>query len=392
MPIPVNKPVICPVLIGRAGNTASLHQLIEKAHSGAGQVALICGEAGVGKSRLVSEIQTYATGQGFLLFQGNCFPTDLSYPYAPLLDLLRTFLTNHSSEKITAALGPSASALYPLLPDIITSVPPSPITAPSEPEQEKRRLFAALAQFFISKAAKHPLLLVVEDLHWSDESSLEFLHYLARRSAVQPLALLVTYRDDEIHPTLRRWLAQLDRERLAQEFSLARLTQVEVAAMLRAIFPAGSFIQKDLQDSIYALTEGNPFFIEEVLKSLISSGDIVYADGAEKRRSPGELHVPRSIQDAVQQRSEHLAETARHVLLLAAVAGRRFDFTLLQQLTGHDEQQLLQVMKELMAAQLVVEESAEQFAFLHALTREAMYGQLLARERKALHKTIAETM
>ena len=102
MPIPVNKPVICPVLIGRADNTASLHQLIAKAHNGAGQVALICGEAGVGKSRLVNEIITYATGQGFLLFQGNCFPTDLSFPYAPLLDLLRTFFT------IQPALGASA--------------------------------------------------------------------------------------------------------------------------------------------------------------------------------------------------------------------------------------------------------------------------------------------
>src|SRR6202023_3276456 len=101
---------------------------------------------------------------------------------------------------------------------------------------------------------------------------------------------------------------------------------------------------------------------------------------------------PRSIQDAVQQRTDRLSDSARRVLSLAAVAGRRFDFALLQELTRHDEQQLLQLIKELIAAQLVVEESAEQFAFRHALTRQAIYAQLLVRERKALHRTVAETM
>jgi predicted ATPase len=106
----------------------------------------------------------------------------------------------------------------------------------------------------------------------------------------------------------------------------------------------------------------------------------------------GELHIPRSVQDAVQQRTELLSQDARRVLTLAAVAGRRFDFALLQALTKHDEDHLLVLVKELMAAQLVVEESAEQFAFRHALTRQAIYAQLLARERKALHRTIAGMM
>src|SRR5207248_6296868 len=106
----------------------------------------------------------------------------------------------------------------------------------------------------------------------------------------------------------------------------------------------------------------------------------------------GELHIPRSVQDAVRQRTDQLSESARRVLTLAAVAGRRFDFGLLQQLTHDDEQQLLVLMKELMAAQLVVEESAERFAFRHALTRQAIYADLLVRERKALHRSIADTM
>jgi len=139
-------------------------------------------------------------------------------------------------------------------------------------------------------------------------------------------------------------------------------------------------------------TEGNRFFIEEVLSSLIATGAIFYAHGAWDRKPMRELRVPRSIQNAVQQRTERLSPAARDLLALAAVAGQRFDFALLQQVLQHDEHQLLQLIKELMAAQLVVEESAEQFAFRHALTRQAISAELLARERKALHRTIAETM
>ena len=122
------------------------------------------------------------------------------------------------------------------------------------------------------------------------------------------------------------------------------------------------------------LTEGNPFFIEELLKSLIEAGDIFYEQGRWKRKELRELHIPRSVQDAVELRTAHLSEGARQVLHLAAVAGRHFDFALLQALTQQDEAQLLRLIKELIAAQLVVEESAEQFAFRHALTQQAVYA------------------
>jgi DNA-binding CsgD family transcriptional regulator len=292
-------------------------------------------------------------------------------------------------------VGPFAREFAPLLPDVVHTLPNLTILPPLpslDPEQEKRRLFAALAHVFLSQAAERPLLLVVEDLHWSDDTSLELLQYVARRCATQPLLVLLTYRSDEIHPTLSHWLAELDREHLGQEVTLTRLTRSETGAMLQAIFDLGRPVQAAFLDAIYTLTEGNPFFIEEILKSLIAAGEISFTDGAWDRKPPSELHIPRSIQDAVQQRSDHLSSSARHVLLLAAVAGRRFDFAVLQQVTHHDEQQLLTLMKELMSAQLVVEASAEQFAFRHALTRQAIYAQLLARERKALHRTMAETM
>src|SRR5579864_3017487 len=204
MPISLHQPVICPVLIGRTPDLAVLHLCIEQVRSGKGQVALLCGEAGIGKSRLVAEIKTSATRQGFQYLQGNCFPTDFSCPYAPLLDLLHSaFLTSRAA--IEALVGPFVRELAPLLPDLV-SVPldlaPLP---PLEPEQEKRRLFAALTQLFLNQAAKQPALLIVEDLHWSDDTSLEFLHYLARRCITHPLLVLLTYRSDEVRSTLSHW-------------------------------------------------------------------------------------------------------------------------------------------------------------------------------------------
>ena len=236
------------------------------------------------------------------------------------------------------------------------------------------------------------MLLVVEDLHWSDDLSLEFLQYLARGVAPHALAMLLTYRSDEVQPRLRHVLAQLDRERLAQEVTLTPLTREEVGAMLRATFALQRPLRAEFLEAIYSLTEGNPFFVEEVLKSLVAAGQIFYTDGGWERKSLEELHIPRSVQDAVQQRVEQLSMDAQQVLQLAAVAGRRFDFGLLQHLTRFDEQALLRLIKELIAAQLVVEESAEQFAFRHALTRQAIYTSMLARERQALHRQIAETL
>ena len=384
-------PISCPVLIGRATDLATLHQLIERAKGGKGHVALISGEAGIGKSRLVAEAKTYAAAHNFLLLQGNCFPADFSCPYAPLLDLLRAYAASQMAATTTSNIVPFTREMYPLLPDLVPLPPDRPLPSSPDPEQEKRRLFAALAQFFINQAGQQAVLLIIEDIHWSDDTSLEFLHYLARRSTTQPLLLLLTYRNDEVRPRLRQFLAQLDRERLAQELWLAHLTLSEVDAMLRAIFSLPRSTRLDLPDPIYELTEGNPFFVEEVLKSLIATGDIFYMNGRWDRKPLTELRIPRSVQDALQQRTDLLSERAMRVLTLAAVAGRHFDFALLQELIKQDEAQLLEFIKELIAAQLVVEESSDQFAFRHALTRQAIYAQLLGRERKALHRTIAET-
>src|SRR2546421_5472678 len=145
----LGTPIICPVLIGRAAELTTLRLLLDQARSGTGQIVLLSGEAGIGKSRLAAEAKTYATAQGFLLLQGQCFPTDRSCPYAPLLDLLRSYVATSSREHVYTEMGSLASALSPLLPDLLPLPSDLPSLPPLEPSHEKRRLFAALAHLFL---------------------------------------------------------------------------------------------------------------------------------------------------------------------------------------------------------------------------------------------------
>ncbi|GAC1618190.1 MAG: hypothetical protein PVS3B1_22400 [Ktedonobacteraceae bacterium] len=391
-------PIVCPVLIGRTSHLETLVHYMEQMCGGRGHTVLITGEAGIGKSRLIAEAitrlrssQAQAPHAAPLILQGRCFEPDSVLPYAPLLDLLRTFFAAYAPDNIASFLGPAAPELVKLLPELATLVPDLAPSTTLDPEQEKRRLYQALINFFMHLSATQPLLIIVEDVHWSDDTSLEFLLYLARRVPSHHTLLVLTYRSEEVRPTLTRLLAGLDRERLATELLLSRLTTSEVEAMIRAIFALPRPVRADFLEKISTLTEGNPFFLEEILKSLITASEIFYIDGMFDRKPMGELHIPRSVQLAVQQRLDHLSSDARQLLNFAAVAGQRFDFALLQHLMQQNEGDMVLILKELIAAQLVVEESAEVFAFRHALTRQAVYTDLLVRERKVLHRLIAQT-
>lgn len=386
------KSIVSPVLIGRSNFVDLLKSLADQTASGVGQIALISGEAGMGKTRLLRVLEQNARERGWRILEGRCFELDRSLPYAPLLDLLRGFFSRLSADETVRVFGPLAHELARLVPELAAQFPGLIPATPLEPKQEKHRLFETLIQFLARLAADTPLLIIVEDLHWSDDTSLEFLLSLCSRIADQPIFLVMTFRSEDAQPGLRHFLAQMDRLRFGIELTLAPLTREHVDAMLRAIFDLGRPVRAEFLEAIYTLTEGNPFFIEEVLKSLLVAGEIFYTGESWDRKPIHELHIPRTVQDAVQHRSETLSERARRVLLLAAVFGRRFDFVLLQELTRLDEEDLLQSLKELIGAQLIVEETAERFAFRHALTREAVYAMLLAREQRHIHNLIADAL
>jgi DNA-binding CsgD family transcriptional regulator/tetratricopeptide (TPR) repeat protein len=384
MPASFDEPVVCPTQIGRDDQLAALRQVAVGVASGSGQTVLVAGEAGIGKSRLVREFAERLGREGWLVQQGNCFERDRLLPYAPFLDALHGLLTTLPTAEVERCIGPALPDLARLLPELGLQ----PTEAAGDPDQEKRRVFYALGGVLSRLAATQPLLVVIEDLHWADEASLELLAVLARRIPHEPILLLGTYRDDEVGKGVGYLLDELDRSRLAVKLNLLRLGRDEVAAMLRAIFGLDRPLRPEFLQAIYALTEGNPFFVEELLRSLVDAG------GSWDRQPVNELRLPRTVHDAVQRRTDRVSSQARQVLVLAAVAGRRFDFELLRSLSGLDEADLLEIMKELVAAQLVVEveKRGDQFAFRHALTRQAVYEQLLGRERHGLHRRIAETI
>ena len=339
MTIRLHQPVVCPILVGRSAEMNALQECIKTSVSGQGGVVLLSGEAGIGKSRLVAELQQSAESHGFQLLRGQSFPTDRSCSYAPLFDLLGAYLAPLSSTQIMASLGASALALVPLLPDSIQHFPELASLLPLfplEPEQEKRRLFATLAEVFTKQVNAQPLLLVIEDLHWSDESTLEFLLFFARKAAAYRLLVVLTYRSDEVHQVLRSFLAQLDRERLRQEVVLEPMNRTDAATMLQTILQGRDSLPPGLLDALYGLTEGNPFFLEEVLKALIMAGELVGGEDGWHWKRTDTWRIPLSLQEAVELRLTRLSTDAQQVLQLAAVAGRRFDFALLQEITRND--------------------------------------------------------
>lgn len=383
--------ILCPVLIGRTHDRDALFHLLDELGNEGGKTLLISGEAGIGKSRLLSEAKRYAVQTGILVLQGNCFEQDYALPYAPLIDLLRTYFAKLSPDTIAQVCGSSGPELIKLLPEL-AAVLQHPVLMAHEPDQEKRRCFYALMQFFIRLSTQIPLAIVVEDLHWSDDTSLEFFQYFARQISSYPTLLILTYRTDEPHPTLQHFLATLDRERLALEFPLSRLSIDETKDMIGAIFSQARPVSTEFLDFIFRLTEGNPFFTEEILKSLTTTGDIVLEEDNWDPKRIMDLHIPRSVQATVQRRMEGLNEAIQRIITFAAVIGQRFDFTLLRDLTGYTDAELFQNIKSLISTQLVVEVSSEQFAFRHALMRQAIYSNLLKRELAILHQSVAESI
>jgi serine/threonine-protein kinase len=386
------QPLLTPALIGRSQELSQLERALAAVQTGLGRCARVSGEAGIGKSRLLAEIRSEAAGRGFAILVGRCFEQDMAFPYAPLIDMLRTFFAGRETSDILNSLGSLAPEIARLLPELSSPVVAQQPAAPVDPEIEKRRLFEALAALFLRQTASQPLVLTVEDLHWSDAASLEFLLFLARRIASYPCLLLLSYRSAEIHGDLTPLLTGLDREQFAQALELKRLTRSEVAQMFKSSLDQPQDLSAEFLEAIYNLTEGNPYFAEELFSSLVASGDIFYANGEWRRKPMAQINIPDSVQRLIQQRLNRISRPARQLIDVAAVSGHSFDFAVLQAVTGHSDSDLLSLVKELMAAHLIVEESADQFAFRHTLTREALYARLLARERRIRHGQMAQAI
>lgn len=375
----------CPLLIGRDVELAALARPLHQARGGRGQMVFVTGDAGIGKSRLCQELRRQAADEGLRVLVGRSSAQSV-LPYGPFMDALRFRLAKGEAEEVTRVLGPLAARLARVLPELTAGEDGSPADS-DDPSPPPAYPFELILGALERLANLGPVLLVLEDLQYADSTSRELLHFLAHRLPSLPVMLVGTARSDELHARhpLRSLIASLGAARLASEIVLAPLGDGGVARMIEAM--VGSGLSPEVVKAIARRSEGNPFFVEELLRGLADRDQL-------HRGEAPEVQLPGTLREMVLTRLEPLGAQALSVLSTAAVIGRRFEFDVLQRVTGMKEDELLAIIERLVEQKVIVEErgSSEWFAFRHALTQEVLYGNLVARRQRLLHRAVAEVL
>jgi class 3 adenylate cyclase/tetratricopeptide (TPR) repeat protein len=378
-------------MVGRGNEFAQLQQQWNLAQQGRAHLVLLSGEPGVGKTRLAKEVMEYAQSSGAPILRGGCYEYEATTPYLPFVEALRDWVHASSAENLRATLGDTAPEIAKLAPEIETklgALPPNPILSPNE---ERLRLFDNVARFLQTLAAPRGLLILLDDLHWADQGTINLLHYLLRHLRTDRVLLLGAYREvelDRAHP-LADALIEWNRERLATRVSLARLSRADTGALVAALFGQET-ISDEFVRVLYRETEGNPFFIEEVVKSLIEQGQIYRENNAWQRKAIDDLAIPQSVKEAIGRRLNRLTENCVDALRTAAALGKIFPFVELRAVATTSEDDLLDALDEASAAQLLRAEQNDTFAFTHDKIREVLYEELNPIRRRRLHQRIGE--
>jgi DNA-binding CsgD family transcriptional regulator len=362
-------------LVGRDAELARMLALLDEAASGRAVVALVGGDAGVGKTRLANEVTGLAAARGFTVLSGHCAELGDSVPYLPLADALRAATRVPATASGVLDALAARPALGRLLPEGGAGEPAGAEGA----GMARQQMLGAVLGLLGELAAAQPVLLVLEDLHWADASSRDLVIFLSRVLRTERVVVAGTYRTDDLHRRhpLRPVIAELQRLPGVTPLHLGPLAPAALAEHLAGLARGGNnSLDAATMNSIVARAEGNAYYAEELLAA---SADEV-TDGQE---------LPAGLAALLLSRVERLSDAAQRVLRTAAVAGRRAGDELVRAVAGLPEPDYENAVREAVAQQLLIPDGRDGYAFRHALLREAVYADLLPGERTRLHSALA---
>ena len=382
------------VFVGRERELATLGAALEQTLEGRGQIVVLAGEPGIGKTRTAQVLARYAESRDVRVLWGRCREEPGAPPYWPWLQVLRAHAETQDDERLRAVLGPGAGDLVEIVPELAQRLPGlSPTPLPVDPTQARFRLFDAIAGFWKRAAAETAHLLLLDNLHWADAPSLRLLEFLVPEVAGSRLLVLGTYRDMELsrqHP-LSNTLGELARDPCFQRVRLTGLSLAETARFVAAA--AGRPLPADLVAAVHGQTEGNPLFLAEVTRFLVQEG-VLEPSAAITTRSTALRRIPEGVKEVIGTRLNRLSKGCNAVLTNAAAIGRTFSGEVLGRLLDDvPEDQLLGALEEALAA-AVIEAAAEpgSYQFSHALIRETLYDEIPAVRRARLHLRIGAAL
>jgi tetratricopeptide (TPR) repeat protein len=392
------NPLYRRVFVGREAELRQLQSAFDAAVSGQGSLTMVVGEPGIGKTALCEQLATYVSLRKGQVLVGHCYEEgSLSLPYLAFVEALRTYTQACDINRLREELGSGAADVARIVSEIRERLRLEP-RPKGDPEEERYRLLQAVSDFLSSAAAAKPLLVVLEDLHSADRGTLEMLEHVARNLGDKRLLLVGTYRDIEVdrtHP-LSASLAELRRLPHFERVLLRGLNADEVKRMLSGI--AGQDVPWGLAEAVHRQTEGNPLFVQEVVRYLAEEGIIEREEGRWRARSdtPVEMRIPDGLRDVIGKRLSGLSELCNKVLSVAAVIGRDFQMEVLQKVAGMSDDELFGALEEARKAAVIEERMGAgakvNYRFAHAFFRQTLYEETIAPRRIRLHQQVARAL